>query len=182
MDLTGNKECSTLVEKTKGIFDLSFLKKQINDLKNVCNFNYFAFHSRAPTNSTETSWKYESTHPFNYDSYWVAHNGIISNFKKLEENQMFEVDSNIIPYFLSKTNNIEETYSKLEGLLTSWIFNHNNFYLVKAGSSLFINNLDFSSSYFENSTRLEEDGRIYKLEKDKFVLKNSFSFSNPYFL
>ena len=50
-------------------------KKQAN------NFDYFLFHSRAPTNSVNTIWTTENTHPFQWKNYYVAHNGIISNFK-----------------------------------------------------------------------------------------------------
>lgn len=177
-----DKNCASLVEKTKGIFDLNFLKRKIKDLEKVCNFSYYVFHSRAPTNSTETSWKESNTHPFEFDQYHVAHNGIITNFKNLPDKENFEVDSSIIPYLLSKNNNIQLTYSNLQGLLTSWIFRHPNFYLIKAGSSLWIEGCSFSSSEFENSSRVEEDGLIFELKNNSFVQKDRFNYSNPYFI
>lgn len=177
-----DKECVSLVEKTKGIFNLDFLKRKIKDLENVCNFSYFAFHSRAPTNSTETVWKESHTHPFNNDTYYVAHNGIISNFKSIPEHTSFEVDSSIIPYLLTKNNNIQQTYANLQGLLTSWIFTSKKFYIVKAGSSLWIEKDSFSSSEFENAERIKEDGVIFELKDNSFVLKETFNYTNPYFI
>jgi glucosamine 6-phosphate synthetase-like amidotransferase/phosphosugar isomerase protein len=177
-----DKECISLVEKAKGIFNLNLLKQRIKDLDNVCNFSYFAFHSRAPTNSTETIWKESHTHPFNNDSYYVAHNGIISNFKSFPEHSSFEVDSSIIPYLLTKNHNISQTYSKLQGLLTSWVFTGKKFYVVKAGSSLWVEKDSFSSSEFENAERIKEDGVILELKDNFLTVKDSFKYTNPYFI
>jgi predicted glutamine amidotransferase len=150
--------------------------------KSCKDFNYFLFHSRAPTNSTETEWSVKTTHPFNHEKYYVAHNGIITNFKSLPDNSNFDVDSSIIPFHLSLNNDIKETYSKYEGLLTSWIVNEKELHLVKAGSSLWMTNDSFSSSYFKGASQVNEDGIIFKFKNNNFIKTDSFEYTNPYFI
>ena len=146
------------------------------------NYNYFLFHSRAPTNSTETEWSADTSHPFTADNCNVAHNGIISNFQELNKNLNFKVDTQLIPYDLIRTYSIDKTYSSYEGLLTSWIVWGNNIYLVKAGSSLWMDQDSFSSSQFENSKCVEEDGIWFTFKNNKFEKEGSFDYINPYFV
>lgn len=160
--------------------DRDSLKWKIEQSRN--DFKYFLFHSRAPTNSTETEWSAETTHPFKHDNCYVAHNGIITNFKSLNKNLNFKVDSQIIPYDLVRTNNIVATYSNYEGLLTSWIVWGNKIYLVKAGSSLWIDKDSFSSSEFNNSSRIEEEGAVFEYQEFNFKKCADFSYVNTYFL
>lgn len=147
---------------------------------------YCAFHSRAPTNILEEEWDYNTTHPFDFNSYYVAHNGIINNFKQFSENSEFLVDSSIIPYHLSHNNgDISQTYSKYTGLLTSWIFEttENKFNIVKAGSSLHRDKDSFSSVSFPGSVSIERDGIIFELTKGRTLQEISdFNYNNPYFL
>jgi len=145
-------------------------------------FNYFLFHSRAPTNSTETEWSANTSHPFKEDNCYVAHNGIITNFEELNKNLGFEVDTQLIPYDLIRTYNIVETYSNYQGLLTSWIVWDQTIYLVKAGSSLWMNSDSFSSTQFKDSHHVEEDGIIFEFKDNQFKKINNFNYTNPYFI
>jgi len=146
------------------------------------DYNYFLFHSRAPTNSTETSWSAETTHPFSHDNCHVAHNGIITNFHDLNKDLNFKVDTQLIPYDLIRTYSIQKTYSNLQGLLTSWIVWGDKVYLAKAGSSLWIDQDSFSSSEFDNSKYVDEDGIWFGLKDNKFEKEGTFPYISPYFI
>ena len=164
------------VLKTEGIFEKNSLMKY----KEL--YSYFLFHSRAPTNSTQTTWSSERTHPFNYKNYYIAHNGIISNFKEFNKFSC-EVDSAIIPRLLEENKgDLTNCYEKLEGLLTSWVFNSkdNSLFLVKAGSSLWIDENSFSSTQFDNSSSVQ-DGSVYQYN-NYFEKVKKFNYTNPYFI
>ncbi len=177
------KSGSYFIYKQKKDFEIKdkdSLKLKVEMSRN--DFNYFLFHSRAPTNSTETVWNAETTHPFIHDLCKVAHNGIITNFQQLNEGLNFKVDSQFIPYDLIRTQSISKTYSKFEGLLTSWIVWGNKVHLVKAGSSLWMDKDSFSSTEFENSKYVDEDGIWFNLLDDGFQKAGSFTYTSPYFI
>lgn len=189
--LRGHYSSGMLAITDKG----SIIKKQkepftyediLNSIKSTTNVVYYAFHSRAPTNVVEEEWNYDTTHPFDFETYYVAHNGIINNFKNFPEGSEFLVDSSIIPYHLYKNNgDISSVYEKYTGLLTSWIYESdaNNFYVIKAGSSLFKDKDSFSSVSFEGAEQIEKDGLIFNLTSNRTLEKNSeFKYSNPYFI
>jgi len=162
---------------------ISHFKKQF--AQSPFNYHYFLFHSRAPTNSTVTTWSQETTHPFASSSgpdYLVAHNGIITNFSSFEESKHLTIDSQIIPEHLSKTQNIVETFSKYEGLFTCWIVNRDRIQLVKAGSSLWMDENSFSSSKFEGAECVEDDGVIFDYKDGKFEKSGTFPYTNTYFI
>jgi predicted glutamine amidotransferase len=172
-----------LIDKVPEKFDQDWFESKKNVAHKFC---YFLFHSRAPTNSVNTIWTTENTHPFKWKNYYVAHNGIISNFKHLEDNECFDVDSSIIPYHLFKNKgDLTKTYSNLQGLLTSWIFDSlsRQLFLAKAGSTLFRNNFSFSSTHFEDSEPIKEDGLILSYNKiDGFKPFTQFNYKNSYFI
>lgn len=171
------------IHKKPGILseeEFNLLQEKFSESNN--NYNYFLFHSRAPTNSTETEWSEETTHPFNHEEYFVAHNGIITNFKEFHNHESFKVDSSIIAYHLSLNQDIKKTYSNYQGLLTSWIFRLGKLFLIKAGSSLWIDCDSFSSSEFEGSTRIEDDGVIFEFKDKCLAEKERFEYNNPYFI
>jgi hypothetical protein len=145
---------------------------------------YYLFHSRAPTNSKEP-YAPNTCHPFEFENYYVAHNGIITNFKSFPESPEFIVDSSIIPYHLVKyKGNIQKVYELYEGLLTSWIYDHdyNSLKVIKAGSSLHMDEDSFSSVPFEGSRSVDGDGLIYELTEGKLKprLDQVFKYDNPY--
>ena len=95
------------------------------------------------------------------------------------------VDTSIIPIHLNDNNgDIIKTYSAYQGLLTSWIVNvlTKEIYLVKAGSSLHVDQDSFSSLEFEGSTPLEEDGVVYTYHDSTLKAKDKFPYNNPYFI
>jgi len=163
-------------------FEFEYLQKEIKQSLDEFVI-YYLFHSRAPTNSKNLSFDYCTTHPFNFGFNFVAHNGIIQNFTDFGNHKEFDVDSSIIPYHLTANNgDIIKTYSKYKGLLTSWIYNTEKLYLVKAGSSLHMDQDSFSSTSFEGSHIVEEDGIVYEFNGLKFDLLGRFDYKNPYFI
>jgi len=147
---------------------------------------YFLFHSRAPTNSKKP-FTVENCHPFNFDSFYVAHNGIITNFKSFPESPEFEVDSSIIPYHLTvNKGNVKKTFERYEGLFTCWIYDHDysDVKIVKAGSSLHMDEDSFSSVAFEGSHPIDDDGIVFYYDdvKGRFIQAKelSFDYDNPY--
>lgn len=147
------------------------------------NYNYFLFHSRAPTNTNKIEFDAKQNHPFEYDGIYAAHNGIITNYKQFEESKDVTVDSNLIPIHLSKRFNIVDVYTKYQGLLTSWIYkgNNNTIYIVKAGSTLFCDQDSFCSTAFEKA-ELIDDGSVMLLKDNKFELIEKFEYINPYYV
>jgi hypothetical protein len=176
---------NSLILKQKEPFDYAVIESTLSK-KEQGDIVYCAFHSRAPTNVIQGEWDYDSTHPFNFENYYVAHNGIINNFNKFPEHVEFDVDSSIIPYHLCKNHgDISLTYSKYTGLLTSWIFDivENKFNIVKAGSSLFQDKDSFSSVNFPGAVCIERDGVIFELKEDRMLHEVSdFDYTNPYFI
>jgi hypothetical protein len=177
-------KCEAFVFKTPGVFKREEL---FIDIKNKIlnnDIEYLAFHSRAPTNTTLQEWNYDNSHPFNFENYYVAHNGIIDNFKTFPEHPEFIVDSSIIPYHLSlQKGDISKIYEKYTGLLTSWVYDicEHKFNIVKAGSSLYKDENSFCSVSFEGSKRIEEDGLVFCLKDKKIIHENNFKYNNPYF-
>jgi glucosamine 6-phosphate synthetase-like amidotransferase/phosphosugar isomerase protein len=158
---------------------------------------YYLYHSRGPTVETK-GFNEENNHPFFYEDWIVAHNGIVSNFLQLTKehypNQDFadKTDSCIIPRMLSLFG-IDHGPEKLEGTFAFWAYNvrTNNLYLVRNSCTLFanLNNGDFSSTEFEGSTALEE-GKLYSIDFSKqdssqgsrIKINCTFNFKSPYFI
>jgi glucosamine 6-phosphate synthetase-like amidotransferase/phosphosugar isomerase protein len=177
---SGEKSVNFVVHRQKGELSKEDILTCIEELPKI---NFYAFHSRAPTNSIEEKWNPRTTHPFLQDGYLVAHNGIISNFKNLPEHKNFQVDSEIIPHYMCKEENIKAAYSKLEGLLTSWLYHFGELFLIKAGSSLWIKEDCFSSVEFEGATQIETDGNIFQYTSNNtFEVVDQFNYTNPYFV
>lgn len=168
------------VLKTKGIASILELERYIHD--NNINVMYILMHSRAPTNTTEQIFEKDNNHPFVYDDLYAAHNGIITNFKELNQNKAL-VDSSIIPVLVRK-DGLQKAFERMQGLLTCWLFDekNKNIYIIKAGSTLNISEDGyFSSTVFEGS-RPVEDGSILELKDNKFNLLEKFNYTNPYYV
>ena len=164
-----------------GRYDKDKLKQTIG----TDDITYCLFHSRAPTNTGEQTWSPETTHPFAVAEYFVAQNGIITNFKDFPEAEGLLVDTSIIPIHLNTNNgDIPKTYSAYQGLLTSWILNvlTKRIYIVKAGSSLHVDQDSFSSLEFEGSTPVDTDGVIYTYQDKNLTVIDTFTYNNPYFV
>lgn len=172
--------------KQKEVFELSYLQKELKYTEEYPI--YCLFHSRAPTNTTNQDFSPNTTHPFSYKHWFVGHNGIIQNFYELNSYatcMAFKTDTAIIPYHLYWTNgNFQQVYEKYKGLLTSWVYNSltSEIFLIKAGSSLHIDEDSFSSVAFENSKPVEKDGIVFKFNGMMFEEYQTFNYNNPYFL
>jgi len=69
-------------------------------------------------------------------------------------------------------------------LLTSWIYNSitGEIFLVKAGSSLHMDEDSFCSVQFEGSKSVDKDGIVFKFNGMGFDENQIFNYDNPYFL
>jgi predicted glutamine amidotransferase len=168
------------VAKQKEVFDFDKLQKEM--YQNLTEPLYCLFHSRAPTNSTKP-FSEDTTHPFSFGTYYVAHNGIITNFKSFPESAEFDVDSSIIPFHLTQSGgDYIGVYERYEGLLTSWVYDldEQSIFVIKAGSSLHMDKDSFSSVSFEGSESVDRDGVIYQYLGNKFIEMETFNYDNPY--
>jgi len=177
-------EKGLFVHKVAGVINDEYIEnahKLVKDSRQ--EHYYFLFHSRAPTNSTNTEWSPATTHPFKYENCWVAHNGILTNFNTFEESKHYQVDSQIIPEHLVNSNSITQTFSRYEGLFTCWVVWSNQISIVKAGSSLWMDDHSFSSTQFDDAKCIEEDGVVFNYNKHNGFIKHSnFPYNNPYFI
>jgi predicted glutamine amidotransferase len=177
-------ESRFIVLKQKEVFDINIVRDSVKEQTNEEPI-YYLFHSRAPTNTGETEWNIDTTHPFSYKNWFVAQNGIITNFNTFTDAKDFKVDSSIVPYHIFENKgNIGKTYEAYQGLLTSWIYNTstNKIYVVKAGSSLYMNADSFSSNSHDKLQRITPDGKVYMYNGTHFEEHCDFTYNNPYFI
>ena len=160
-------------------------------------FYYFIGHTQAPTSSKRV---YEETtsHPFQCGEWIVAHNGVLTNDKKLRNkikntNNYNEVDSSVIPALLdqyseemgNEVNLICEVLSKLEGTFGLWIYNKrtHNIYFARSGSTLYANILDNTvSSLAEEGMESLEEGVLYLVTPEGLTSVGGFTKNSPFFI
>lgn len=157
-------------------------------------------HNQAPT-STERKWQEHNSHPFVYNNWVVAHNGVLTNYDKLKETYIPEhtniVDSSIIPALLLhfenlikfKGNNstakevhlISFVLGLLEGTFGVWIVNLNTLkvYIARQGSTLFFDKNSFTSCKGSGYKEVKE-GTIYKFNKKGFKSVGEFKTKSPF--
>ena len=179
---------SIYICKKPGEVDLEHLPSHIES-----NHDLYLGHSQAPT-SAERNFKTATSHPFEFGSWVVAHNGIINNFKDLKQQyrktHRNKVDSSILPVMLDINNTSDsltecliKTFSDVKGLVGAWCHekNTNRTFLVRMGSTLHISNTDHSfSSLPLPGLTAADDHTIYEI-KDKHItectkIKNNTSF------
>ena len=155
-------------------------------IKPLTNAKYILAHDQAPTSSVRL-YDSKTSHPFDCGNWMVAHNGVLTNHKKLLPNHNCDVDSSYIPALLDSENNgeissIENVCSLLEGTFACWIVNKRsgNLYLVKQGSTLFADDYTFSSVKFKDSYPLN-GGVIYQIT-DRIRSIGRFKSNNPFAL
>ena len=175
-------------------------------LKDKPGRQYYMGHTQAPT-SAQRDFDPETSHPFKYNTWHVAHNGVLSNSKILAEQYGIDpnpVDSAVIPpmiwYYHDYDNQrlpcdreeqaIQAVCEKLEGTFSCWIHNTytNNVYLIRCGSTLFASDREFSSAQTGDMEPLD-DGGIYRLFYDadphqsEWIRKvGEFKTSSPFFI
>jgi len=172
-------------------------KKLINDytVPKRKKFNYFLGHSQAPT-SGKRIFDPNTTHPFMVENWIVAHNGVLTNFKKLvnEFERPYDnpVDSSIIPYVLYKLqdysdNDVEVIVNGLQflqGTFGLWIHNihTSNTFIAKCGVTLFADVYEnsFSSTKYKFFEPLE-DGILYQITPEGITSVGTFDCDSPFF-
>jgi len=155
-------------------------------IKPLVNSSYILAHDQAPTSSVRL-YDHHTSHPFVCGDWVVAHNGVLTNHKELLKDHNCKDDSSYITALLDQetkgeVSSIENVCSALEGTFACWIVNRSsgNIYLVKQGSTLFYDDLTFSSVKFNNSLPLR-DGVVYLVE-DKIAPIGKFKSNNPFAL
>lgn len=166
------KDGAMHIKKTEGVVELDLMES----LQEDTDYDIFLGHTQAPT-SSERDFSPQTSHPFEYGNWIVAHNGVLSNFEqlKLEKVPWLEcnVDSSVIPALLHEYNTtftgielISHVLGMLEGTLGVWIYDKvdKKVYLARSGSTLFanLNTGDFSSIKVNDFTELHENV-IYEL-------------------
>lgn len=171
---------------------------------------YYMGHTQAPT-SAQREFDSETSHPFQYHTWFVAHNGVLSNSNTLAEQYGVHpnpVDSAVIPPIIwlhhddSRDDGlfpyqreelaIKATCEKLEGTFSCWVHNTftNHVYLIRSGSTLFVNYKtgDFSSAQHEDMEPLD-DHAIYRvwydadpIQKSKIEKVCHFGAHSPFFI
>lgn len=184
--------------KTAGVTSLSnkltieYGKKK----KSITDFNYFLGHTQAPT-SAQRSYTPQTSHPFQYKDWIIAHNGVLTNDKgiknKLPNKKSYNtVDSSVIAPLIEmnflkyddEITAIVKALSSLQGTFGVWIFNQKsgNIYIARSGSTLyadFLNN-SFSSLPEKDYVALEE-GLLYLLTKEGITSVGKFTTNSPFF-
>ena len=127
----------------------------------------------------------------------VAHNGVLENFDELRNihganKHTNPVDSSIIPVVLSSMwigNEllcIKETCEQLKGTYACWVVNKNtkNIYIVRCGSTLYMNNIhsDVSSVKYTDCEQEVAEGIIYQITSEGITSVEEFKCSSPFFI
>jgi glucosamine 6-phosphate synthetase-like amidotransferase/phosphosugar isomerase protein len=166
---------------------------------------YHFGHTQAPT-SSEREFSHQTSHPFRYGDWIVAHNGILSNTTSIIEEHwtgsppstVNNVDSSIIPAlidhcYIGEDNNeneikaIIEALEIIKGTFGLWVYNtkSHNAYIARVGSTLFVDDVfcRFSSKQDPYSTlKPIEEGKLYKVEPCNFTQVGQFKYNSPFFI
>lgn len=158
--------------------------------------DFYLGHTQAPT-SSQRKYSTKTSHPFKCGDWFVAHNGVLTNFNDLKKDispkKYNNVDTSIIPALLDYYSEdcehevavISETLSQLKGTFGLWMFNiiTGNVYLARCGSTLYCDSLtnDFSSLPYKNLQLLEE-GVIYLLTSEGTTSVGTFDSDSPFFI
>ncbi|MDC3298469.1 hypothetical protein OAU81_00195 [bacterium] len=159
-------------------------------------YDVYLGHVQAPTSNCREVLA-ETTHPFECGDWLVAHNGVLENFEELKESLYLNsisnpVDSSIIPVMLSElwvgdeVMCIRETCEKLKGTFACWIVNKEskNIYLVRSGSTLYMNDVrgEVSSIKYTDLEQEVPEGNIYQLTSEGITLVGEFETNSPFFI
>lgn len=161
------------------------------------DFRYLG-HNQAPTSSMR-KWCEDTSHPFRYGDWIVAHNGIITNYDKLIDEYLpmhnNPVDSSIIPALLaefefefgpceepdSEIENILFVLEKLKGTFATWMVNIKtmNIYIARQGSTLFYKDANVSSIRGSGYMEVNE-GVLYSYTTEGLVKQDTFKYDSPF--
>ena len=175
--------------------DIFVFKNKLADLDLLYqeDWDYYLAHDQAPTGSVRT-YNENTSHPFHYGRWYVAHNGVLTNHKEvLESTDTKEVDSSYIAAYMEQLDLLPippeedheifyDTFSAFKGTHACWVWDEKNskLFLTKNGSTLFTKGDTFSSVQFEGSKPLL-DGWAYEMHFGKGVIEIvKFEDSNPF--
>jgi len=164
--------------------------------KSITDFDVFLGHTQAPTSEKRT-FSPNTSHPFQYKDWIIAHNGVLTNDKELkkqikDKKAYNAVDSSVIAPLINQhvkdlddeVAGICKALSKLKGTFGLWIYNQKsaNIFLARSGSTVFANFLsnDFSSLKEQEFVALEE-GVLYLLTKEGITSVGVFETNSPFF-
>ena len=175
--------------------DIFVFKNKLADLDLLYqeDWDYYLAHDQAPTGSVRT-YNENTSHPFHYGRWYVAHNGVLTNHKEvLESTDTKEIDSSYIAAYMEQLDLLPippeedheifyDTFSAFKGTHACWVWDEENskLFLTKNGSTLFTKGDTFSSVQFEGSKPLL-DGWAYEMHFGKGVIEIvKFEDSNPF--
>lgn len=186
-----NNREKVVVKKTKKEINFDI---KINRLDK--NSSYFLGHVQAPTSKKQT-YDVATSHPFETEDWVLAHNGVLTNFKQLNDQHckynINPVDTSVIinmlqdEYIISKIKDevkiISKVLSRLEGTFACYIVNRQSqsIYIVRQGSTLFFNEQGDFSSIKGISMKEVPEGEIYKIMSSESVKKvGMFKVKSPF--
>ena len=195
----GNYACSFLsvLNTSNELLQYEGHPTSIDKVKFNENAIFYLGHNQAPT-SSQRKYNKTTSHPFTKGEWIVAHNGVLTNFEKLNKqytpNNKNPVDSSVIPallnYFTVEHTDCKEldvlqtVLNLLEGTFAIWVYNTHSkkIYLARQGSTLFANlkTRDFCSIQSKDWVELKE-GSIYEITKTKIVNRVAFKNTSPFF-
>jgi glucosamine 6-phosphate synthetase-like amidotransferase/phosphosugar isomerase protein len=185
--------------KTKGTFDFKGnleLEIQGKKTKPLNSFQNYLGHTQAPT-SAMREYTHKTTHPFSNLNWYVAHNGVLSNFPELKKKlkkykSVNQVDSSAIPALITSYCSVSKkevdcickALTKLKGTFGLWIYSSKtgHVYLARSGSTLyadFITN-DFSSLPQAGFNPLQE-GILYLQTVEGLTSVGTFKPNSPFY-
>lgn len=178
----------------KSADEINFDKLKYSD-----DAEYYMGHVQAPT-SSQRSYQYETSHPFETMSWMVFHNGVLTNDKQIRKNYLPHilnpVDSslivNLIQHFMvedkSKKPNpikyIKQALEVLDGTFALSIVDcdTSEIYLARVGSILYYNRSGAFSTLPGDGFKEVPEGTILRLntETKRFNKVGTFKHSSPF--
>lgn len=172
------------------------------EVKEVDANIYYFGHFQAPTSSVR-KWSEDTSHPFVFEEWVVAHNGVLNNLDELHKkycpSAKIQVDSSIIPLMLKFYSTdisdkavapeiaIKDALEKLQGTFALWIINrkHKRAFLARQGSTLYFNSKTGSFSSVECKSKYwisMPEGYVYEIDlKNKAIFPlNKFQTNSPF--
>lgn len=186
----------TWIGKFEGNVDLNKLSLQKDEQA------YLLGHVQAPTGRSR-KWNYDTAHPFEFEGWTIAHNGIITNSIELNASHtpwnVNPVDSAVIGAMLQEETIYIKSLSqkkeigiickvleRLEGTFSLYIVNEtsNNIYIARQGSTLFFDNKGNFSSVKGKSMIEVPEGILFQLTDNYSTFKEvcKFSSKSPFFV
>ena len=180
------------IVKRPGNIDLEHLPSHVEN-----NYDVYLGHTQAPT-SNAREYDVQTSHPFEYKEWLVAHNGIINNYEKIVKQHAPKhknpVDSSVLPVLFDKYQksgmeaheSIMETMNQLKGLAAIWAYNklENKLFLCRMGSTLYYDGENTFSSLKLPGTELMDDNTLYEFnfKKSKITEIDKLSTQSEFFI